>query len=423
MNTIADINPNLLDIPRFDDGMVNMNELIRSMAESVVNEIMNEQADIMCEEQGNSRNGYRERALITSVGKITLRIPKVRVGSYFPEDMLIRYSRVDQAVIGAISEMVTNGLSTRKVQRVANQMGITEMSASQVSRMCSNLDEIVADLQQRSFEEAVFPYLWLDATYIKARNDERKVCSSAVATAIGAASDGHRVLLGLDSIDTESYAGWLNFLKSIRKRGVKGVVCVVSDSHEGLKRAIEEVFPDATWQRCIVHLMRNCTSYASTRRKRAAISSILSAVFSERDPDLVRKLYHLACDEVGKICPAAGRLLEEAEPDALAYLDFPYEHHIRLRTNNVQERTNREIKRRSRVVQVFPSKKSLIRFVGAALAEIDEQWAERRWFSESSMLEIMEKAKPVPPATYDGTAVEHAEKIMQLVLADNGKVA
>lgn len=172
-----------------------------------------------------------------------------------------------------------------------------------------------------------------------------------------------------------------------------------------------------------MHLMRNCISIAPTKRQRAAISSILSAVFAERDPDLVRELYHLACDEVSKIYPASGKILEEAEPDALAYLDFPYAHHIRLRTNNVQERTNREIKRRSRVVQVFPSRKSLIRFVGAILAEIDEQWGERRWFSKASMLEILEKAKPIPPATYEGTAAEHAEKIMKLVLADNGKVA
>lgn len=423
MNTITDIKPNMLEIPRFDDGMVDMRELFRSVAEGLINEIMSAQADIMCETQGNSRNGYRERGLITSVGKIILRIPKVRVGSYFPDDMLTRYSRVDQAVIGAISEMVTNGVSTRKVQRVAEQMGITKMSASQVSRICSNLDEIVADLQERVFEDTTFPYLWLDATYIKARNERRKVCSTAVVTAIGADSEGYRRLVGLDSLDTESYAGWVTFLKSLRARGVKGVFCVVSDSHEGLKKAIEEVFPESTWQRCIVHLMRNCISIAPTKRQRAAISSILSAVFAERDPDLVRELYHLACDEVSKIYPASGKILEEAEPDALAYLDFPYAHHIRLRTNNVQERTNREIKRRSRVVQVFPSRKSLIRFVGAILAEIDEQWGERRWFSKSSMLEILEKAKPIPPATYEGTAAEHAEKIMKLVLADKGKVA
>lgn len=423
MNTLPEISLALPEMPRFDDGMVDMRELIRTMAEALINEIMSTQADIMCEDQGNTRNGYRERTLVTSVGAITMRIPKVRVGSYFPEDLIERYTRTDQAVIGAISEMVANGVSTRKVERVASRMGISRMSASQVSRICSSLDEVVSDLQQRLFSDVAFPYLWLDATYIKARNDDRKVASTAVVTAIGAGSDGYRRLLGVDAIDTESYPGWLAFLKSLRERGVMGVACVTSDAHEGLRKAIEEVFPGAAWQRCVVHLMRNAWSLAPTKRKRAAISSILSAVFRERDPELVRELYHLACDEVGRICPAAGDLLEEAEPDALAYLDFPYAHHVRLRTNNVQERMNREIKRRSRVVQVFPSRKSLIRMVGAVLAELDEEWSERRWFSERSMEEILEKAKPAPPPGYQGTAGEHAGRIMQLLLADCGKAA
>ena len=423
MDTLPQISLTLPEMPRFDDGMVDMRELIRTMTESLVNEIMDVQADMMCEDQGNTRNGYRERTLVTSVGAITMRIPKVRFGSYFPEDLIERYSRTDQAVIGAVSEMVANGVSTRKVERVAERMGISRMSASQVSRICSSLDEVVSDLQQRLFEDVTFPYLFLEATYIKARNDDRKVTSTAVVTAIAAGSDGYRRLVGLDAIDTESHAGWSAFLRSLRERGVAGVVCVTSDAHEGLKKAIEEVFPGAAWQRCIVHLMRNCSSLAPTKRKRAAISSMLSAVFAERDPALVRELYHLACDEVGKICPAAGELLEEAEPDALAYLDFPYAHHVRLRTNNVQERTNREIKRRSRVVQVFPSRKSLIRFVGAVLAEVDERWSERRWFSHESMYEILEKAKPAPSPEYEGTAAEHAARIIQLVLADNGKAA
>lgn len=195
-------------------------------------------------------------------------------------------------------------------------------------------------------------------------------------TAIGAGADGYRRLLGLDAIDSESYAGRLGFPRSLRERGV---LCVTSDAREGLRRAVEEVFPGSAWQRCAVHLMRSACSLAPTRGKRAAVSSILSAVFRERDPQLPRELYRLACDEVGGICPAAGGLLEDAEPDALAYPDFPYSHHVRLRTNNVQERANREIKRRSRVVQVFPSRKSLIRFAGAVLAEPGGQWSSRRW--------------------------------------------
>lgn len=226
-------------MPRFDDGIVNMSELIRAMAEPLVNEIMDAQADDACE-AGNRRNGYRERKLATSVGTISLRIPKLRSGTYFSEDLISRYSRVDRAVRSAVSEMVANGVSTRKVKRVAQSMGIDRMSASQVSRMCSSLDESVADLQERDLSDVSYPYIWLDATYIK-RRDAGRVQSTALVTAI----------------DTETYDGWKSFLLSLRARGIDGVICVTSDAHEGLKRAIQEVFPGAARQRCIVHLMRN----------------------------------------------------------------------------------------------------------------------------------------------------------------------
>ena len=272
------------------------------MAESLVNEIMDAQADEACE-AGNQRNGYRERRLVTSVGAITLRIPKLRVGTYFPEDLVERYSRVDRAVIAAVSEMVTNGVSTRKAKRVAQSMGIDRMSASQVSRICSSLDETVADLQQRDLSDVSYPYIWLDATYIKCR-DSGRVQSTALVTAIGAGSGGYRRLLGLDAIDTESYDGWRSFLVSLRARGVSGVVCVTSDAHEGLKRAIREVFPGAAWQRCIVHLMRSAAGNASTKQKKAAVLGILKAVFAERDPELVRELYQLAIGQIEGLLPS-----------------------------------------------------------------------------------------------------------------------
>ena len=418
MDSLDQRAPECAEIPRFDDGMVNIQELIRIMAESLVNEIMDAQAEDACAD-GNRRNGYRERALVTSVGTINLRIPKLRRGSYFPEDLLTRYSRVDRAVVAAVSEMVTCGVSTRKVERVAASLGIDRMSASQVSRICESLDDVVADLQERDLSGTSFPYIWVDATYVKCR-DGGHVSSCALVTAIGAGADGYRRLLGLDAIDTESYAGWLAFLRSLRERGASGVLCVSSDAHEGLRRAIEEVFPGAAWQRCIVHLMRNAASCAPTRQKRAAVLAILHAVFDERDPALVRELYHLACGEIAGICPRAAGLLEDAEADALAYLDFPYAHHRRIRTNNVQERANRELKRRSRVVQVFPSRKSLIRMLGAVFSEMDEDWASRRWFTEESIALAVSSAKSAAPApSYDGTAGEHARRIMEVVVADN----
>ena len=423
---ILNHNTNVLpEMPRFDDGFVDLRELIRIMAESLINEVMDVQAEEACA-QGNQRNGYRGRSLLTPVGTINLRIPKLRAGSYFPNDLLVRYSRVDKAVVATVSEMVTNGISTRKVSKVASSMGIDKMSASQVSRICESLDGYVADLQKRDLSEATFPYIWLDATYIKCR-DNGHVSSCALVSAIGADSDGYRRLLGMDAIDTESYAGWLNFLRSLRERGVDGVVCVTSDAHEGLRRAISEIFPGSAWQRYIVHLERNVITCAPTRRKRKAIGSILHAVFAENDPALVRELYQLACEQIDKFCPEAARILEDAEPDALAYLDFPYEHHKRLRTNNVQERLNRELKRRSRVVQVFPSRKSLIRMMGAVLSEMDEDWATKRWFSEASIAMAVEGRKCKPPMpNYTGDTTDHARRIIELVIANNpinGKVA
>lgn len=228
-------------IPRFDDGMVNIQELLRVMAEALVNEIMDAQAEDACAD-GNQCNGYRERALVTSVGAINLRIPELRRGSYFPEGLLVRYSRVDRAVIAAVSEMVTGGVSTRKVERVAQTPGIDRVSASQVSRICESLDDAVADLQGRDLSDAAFPYIWVDATCVKCR--EGGTCRPARwspplargPTAI-AASWGW-----MPSIRSPTRAGWLAFLRSLlRERGVDGVLCVTSDAHEGLRRAIEEV--------------------------------------------------------------------------------------------------------------------------------------------------------------------------------------
>ena len=357
-------------MPRFDDGMVNMTELIRVMAESLVNEIMDAQADEACE-SGNQRNGYRERRLVTSVGTINLRIPKLRAGSYFPEDLIERYSRVDRAVIAAVSEMVADGVPARKARRAAQSMGTGRMGAGQMSRMCTSLDDAVADLQERDLSDVSYPYIWLDATYIKCR-DAGRVQSTALVTAIGAGSGGYRRLLGLDAIDTESHGGWRAFLLSLRARGVDGVICVTGDAHGGLRRAIQEVFPGAAWQRCVVHLMRDAAGNAPTRQKGGAVLGVLKAVFAERDPGLAREPCQLAIEQIEGFCPKAAEVPGEAEADALAYLDFPYEHHVRLRTDNVQERASREPRRRSRVVQVFPGRKSPIGMMGAVLSEMDE---------------------------------------------------
>lgn len=389
-------------MPRFDDGMANMAELIRVMAESPVDEIMDARAD-EAREGGNRRNGHRGRKLATGVGTINLGIPKLRAGGYFPEDLIERCSRVDRAVIAAVSEMAANGVPAGKVKRAARTMGIDRMSAGQVSRTCSSLDESVADLRERDLSDVTHPHVWLDATHIK-RGDAGRVRSTAPVTAIG----------------TGSHGGRRSFPLSPRARGVDGATCVTSDAHEGLKRAIQEVFPGAARQRRIVHLMRSAAGNAPTGRKKGAVPGIPKAVSAERDPEPVGEPCQLATAQIEGFRPKAAEVPEEAEADAPAYLDFPCEHHVGLRADDVRERANRELRRRSRVVRVFPGRESLIRMMGAVFSGMDEDWAGRRWFGDDSIGRAVEGAEVNEPAhAYGGTAAEHAARIIALVVADN----
>lgn len=273
--------------------------------------------------------------------------------------------------------------------------------------------------QERDSSDDALPCIRVDAAYVRCR-DEGHASSCAQVTAIGAGADGYRRLLGLGAVDAESYAGRLAFLRSLRERGADGVVCAASDAHEGLGRAVGEVFPGAAWQRCVVRLMGNAAPLAPTRRERAAALAILHAGFAERDPGLVRGLYRLACREICGFRPKAAGLLEEAEADALACLDFPYARRRRPRASNVRERANRELKRRSRVVQVLPSGKSLIRMPGAVFSEMDEGRAAGRRFTEESIAQALAPARPTAPApAYGGTAEEHARRIIDVVIADD----
>ena len=411
------------EAPRANDGSIDVLGLTRQLVEAALNEIMDVQAGEACADSGNARNGYRERKLVTTVGTLNLRIPKLRMGSYFPEDVLERYSRTDKAVVAAVSEMYANGVSTRKVEKVAHALGVDKMSSQQVSRICSALDEEVAQLRRREFADMRFPYLWLDATYLKCRRDGH-VASTAVVTAIAVGEDGCRRFVGIDVVDAESYDSWSCFLGGLRERGVEGVACVTSDAHEGLKRAIAETFLGAAWQRCIVHLERNVAKLMPDKRRKAMALKALQSVFREQNPTFVRAAYHAAIDAVAEMSAKAAELLEEAECDALAYLDFPLEHHRRLRTNNVQERANREIKRRGRVVQVFPSAASLLRLIGAVCAEMDEDWSSRRYMggeAVSAFYEEQEVAKRQAQALASAAAITeevraHACKLIELAV-------
>ncbi len=385
------------NLPFREDGTIDINEMMRRGLEAMVNQIMDWQADEICGE-GNRRNGYRERKLMTMLGEVTMRIPKLREGTYFPDELIRPYSRVDRAMVGIVKEVYVRGLSTRKIEKAADALKLGSLSPSRVSRMTAELDEEVAALNTCRFDGTSFPYLWLDATYLNCR-DEGHVQSKGVVTAIACGEDGSRRFVGFDVVDTESAASWKAFLRNLRKRGIKGVKCVVSDDHTGLVQAIAEVFQGAAWQRCIVHLERDVAGWFSKKEDKAVATAAMKAVFAERDPQLVRAAYRQATKRIAQLKGHAGELLEDAEADALAYLDFPFEHHVRLRTNNVQERANEEIKRRTKVVGVFPSVESMMRLVGAVLTDVNEEWLDAKFMDAASLKDVARSKtglKPIP---------------------------
>lgn len=396
----------------------------RKMLEVLLNAAMSAKADEVCNavygerdpERSNSRNGYRPRRLVTQAGELKLRIPKLRTGSFFPEDIIERYCRIDRALVATIAEMYVMGISTRKVEAVAGELGISSMSKSQVSRLCEVLDAEVATFRSQRFDGVRFAYLYLDATYVKCRVDGRSA-SQAVVTAIGLDETGHKRFVGVDCIDTESYSDWKGFLCDLRGRGVesgeRGVRLVVSDEHSGLVRAVDEVFQGAAHQRCIVHLMRNVSGHVRKKTDQQRAREAIKAAFAQKSPLMARACYQEAAEEVMKLSPNAGRVLLEAEDEALAYLAFPKSHWPKIRTNNVQERANRESKRRTRVVQAFPSRASLIRLVTSALIEADEEWSTRCVIARPSLAHAWkEEERSMPSEDEVCVARENARRII-----------
>ena len=362
----------LRDLPIREDGTTGINEMTGRQLEAMADQIMDWQADELCGE-GNRSRGCRKRRPAATVGEITPRIPKLREGTYFPDGPVRPHSRVDRAMVGVVREACVRGLPARRTGKAADALGFASPVPSRVSRTAADLDGEVAALNARRLKGMAFPYLWLDATYLNCR-DEGHVQSRGVVTAIACGEDGSRRFVGFGVVDTESSSSWKAFLRGLRGRGVSGVKCVVSDDHGGLVQAIAEVFQGAAWQRCIVHLERDVASWFPKREDKAVATAAMRAVFAERDPQLVRAAYRQATERIARLKPRAGELLEDAEANALAYLDFPYEHHIRLRTNNVQERANEEIKRRAKVINVFPSVESMMRLVGSVPMDADEGW-------------------------------------------------
>ena len=317
---------------------------------SVMNALMDSEAQQMCgasrnersDGRENSRNGYRPRSLKTAVGDVELEIPKLRHGTYYPEGMLARWSRVDTSVAALVQEMYVCGVSTRKVERVASRLGISSLSSSEVSSLCSDLDAEVAEFRRRDLSGTPCCYLWLDATYMSCRVGS-SVVSQGVVTAIGLGADGRKHFLGCDVVDTESEDSWAAFLGGLRERGLAGVRLVVSDSHAGLVAAVSRLFQGCAWQRCVTHLQRNLQSACSGRPEdsKAAVRDLVHAAVYQDDPDLARCVWAEAAPWVASVSARAGEVFEQAEDSALAFTAFPRAHWAKLRTNNVQERANR----------------------------------------------------------------------------------
>lgn len=344
------------------------------------------------------RNGSRQRTLTTTAGELELRIPKLRQGTFFPS-LLERRRRVDQALFAVVMEAYVHGVSTRKVDDLVKALGAdTGISKSEVSRICGNLDEDVAAFRGRPLADTTYPYVFLDATYCKARVG-RRVVSQAVVVAVGVAADGRREVLGFEVGDTESQPFWTTFLRSLKARGLDGVKLVISDAHTGLIAAIDTVFQGSAWQRCRVHFMRNVLSNVP-KTAGPMVASIIRTIFAQPDTEHVFTQFHEVVRMLTRSHPKIASMLEDAKDDILAFCEFPTAHWRQIWSTNPLERVNKEIKRRTDVVGTFPNPAALLRLAGHVLIEQHDEWdgADRRYFSEHSMklLTITEKEVAIP---------------------------
>ena len=381
-------------------------DLLREMVRSFAETLMSADADETCgapygtvsPDRVNRRNGYRTRRWDTRVGTIDLRIPKLREGSYFPDWLLDARTRAERAFVQCVAEAYVRGVSTRRVEGLVETLGIASLSKSQVSEMARDLDEVVDDFRNRPLDRGPYTYVWADALFLKVREGGR-VVNVALLHAVGVNGDGHREILGLELSTAEDGAGWLSFWRSLVARGLSGVQLVVSDDHTGLTEAIRASLPGASWQRCRTHYMRNLL----TKVPKAAsqmVATMVRTIFAQPDPDSVWAQHRRVVDQLQAAgFSDAATHLDEAAGDLLAFTGFPKEHWRQIWSNNPQERLNRDIRRRTDVVGIFPTRASVIRLVGAVMAEQDDEWAiTRRYMSLESLtqarIRILEQPDP-----------------------------
>lgn len=340
------------------------------------------------------RNGYRSRGWETRAGRIDLAIPRLRRGSYFPSFLEPRRT-AEKALVAVIQEAYVQGISTRSVDELVRAMGGAGISKSQVSRLCSEIDERVQAFLNRPLEGA-WPYLWLDATYIKVR-DSGRIVSRAVIVAVAVNDDGRREVLGVSTGPSEAETFWTDFLRSLADRGLRGVKLVVADDHKGLRAAARRVF-NATHQRCRVHWMRNALAHASAKQ-RTAVAAMLKTIFAQETKAEAEAQWNVVADALREKNHKLGAMMDASRDDVLAYMDFPKHHWAQISSTNPLERVNKEIKRRSDVVGIFPNDDAIIRLVGALMLEQSDEWAvARRYMTLETLTSIVDNAPVRLPA-------------------------
>ena len=356
-------------------------DLLKQMIQFVAQRMMDMDAESLCAaaygerspERLNSRNGYRERLWETRAGSVDLKIPKLRKGSYFPGFLEPRRT-AEKALAAVIQEAYIQGISTRSVDELVKAMGMSGISKSQVSRLCTEIDERVNAFLSRPIE-GDWPYLWIDATYLKVREAGR-IVSVAVIIAVAVNTDGVREVLGMAIGPSEAEPFWTSFLRSLTRRGLRGVKLVISDAHEGLKAAAAKVLK-ATWQRCRVHFLRNALAHAG-KGQRQVVLALINTVFAQETQDAAITQWRAVADQLRAKFPRLAALMDDAESDVLAFMSFPKSHRVQIHSTNPLERLNAEIKRRTNVVGIFPNEPAITRLVGALLLEQNDEWQLQR---------------------------------------------